>query len=635
MENKLVIIDGSSLLYRAFYALPPLSKNGVYTNAVFGFLRMLLSIYRTLDPEYMAVSFDKSRETFRTKMYSEYKATRKPAPDELVPQFALIKEVLRVMGVAVYEPEGYEGDDVLGTLSRRYEDSLPVYIVTGDRDALQLSDEHVTVLLTRKGISQMDAMTPEAVMEKYQITPSQVIDMKALMGDASDNIPGVRGVGEKTALKLITRYKTLDGIYDHLDEIKGALHKKLEADKEAAYLSYDLATIRRDIPLESTLDEMKQPVHLDEMNALFRRLGMDTMVSEFSRLPRFEALAREKKELIATQIKEAEPWSEDISVEGETLALVIPFTGTAPFLQAPFVMIVSHDHVWRAEKEQFPQVQKVLSKAAHVVVTDSKKLWESDFPLHGLALEDISLSAYVLNPGRTDYPLSYLAEFYGIDPVYPEQMETPEESGAVTGTFLLSVYAHLVPEMEKNGVDALYRNIELPLVEVLAAMEKAGIATDQKRWKEVLEDMQQRERHILREIYTEAGESFNVNSPRQLSYILFDKMHMPAGKKTKTGYSTAASVLDKLAETYPFVKKILEYRTLSKLISTYLLALPELIRPETGRIHTSFNQTVTATGRLSSSNPNLQNIPVRTEEGRKIRSLFVPGEGYDCFISSD
>lgn len=635
MENKLVIIDGSSLLYRAFYALPPLSKNGVYTNAIFGFLRMLLSIYRTLDPEYMAVSFDKSRKTFRTKMYSGYKATRKPAPDELVPQFALIKEVLRVMGVAVYEPEGYEGDDVLGTLSRRYEDSLPVYIVTGDRDALQLSDEHVTVLLTRKGISQMDAMTPEAVMEKYQITPSQVIDMKALMGDASDNIPGVRGVGEKTALKLITRYKTLDGIYDHLDEIKGALHKKLEADKEAAYLSYDLATIRRDIPLESTLDEMKQPVHLDEMNALFRRLGMDIMVSEFSRLPRFEALAREKKEQTATQIKEAEPWSEDISVEGETLALVIPFTGTAPFLQAPFVMIVSHDHVWRAEKEQFPQVQKVLSKAAHVVVTDSKKLWESDFPLHGLALEDISLSAYVLTPGRTDYPLSYLAEFCGIDPVYPEQMETPEESGAVTGTFLLSVYAHLVPEMEKNGVGALYRNIELPLVEVLAAMEKAGIATDQKRWKEVLEDMQQRERHILREIYTEAGESFNVNSPRQLSYILFDKMHMPAGKKTKTGYSTAASVLDKLAETYPFVKKILEYRTLSKLISTYLLALPELIRPETGRIHTSFNQTVTATGRLSSSNPNLQNIPVRTEEGRKIRSLFVPGEGYDCFISSD
>ena len=635
MENKLVIIDGSSLLYRAFYALPPLSKNGVYTNAVFGFLRMLLSIYRTLNPEYMAVSFDKSRETFRTKMYSGYKATRKPAPDELVPQFALIKEVLRVMGVAVYEPEGYEGDDVLGTLSRRYEESLPVYIVTGDRDALQLSDEHVTVLLTRKGISQMDAMTPEAVMEKYQITPSQVIDMKALMGDASDNIPGVRGVGEKTALKLITRYKTLDGIYDHLDEIKGALHKKLEADKEAAYLSYDLATIRRDIPLESTLDEMKQPVHLDEMNALFRRLGLDTMVSEFSRLPRFEALAREKKEQTATQIKEAEPWSEDISVEGETLALVIPFTGTAPFLQAPFVMIVSHDHVWRAENEQFLQVQKVLSKAAHVVVTDSKKLWESDFPLHGLALEDISLSAYVLNPGRTDYPLSYLAEFCGIDPVYPEQMETPEESGAVTGTFLLSVYAHLVPEMEKNGVDALYRNIELPLVEVLAAMEKAGIATDQKRWKEVLEDMQQREGHILREIYTEAGESFNVNSPRQLSYILFDKMHMPAGKKTKTGYSTAASVLDKLAETYPFVKKILEYRTLSKLISTYLLALPELIRPETGRIHTSFNQTVTATGRLSSSNPNLQNIPVRTEEGRKIRSLFVPGEGYDCFISSD
>jgi DNA polymerase-1 len=636
MDKKLVIIDGSSLLYRAFYALPLLSKNGIYTNAVYGFLRMLLSVYRMLEPDYVAVSFDKSRESFRTEIYKEYKGNRKPAPDELVPQFDLIKEVLRVMGVAVYEPEGYEGDDVLGTLSARYEKDMPVYVVTGDRDALQLSDDRVTVMLTQKGISQMAEMTPAAVQEKYKITPRQVIDMKALMGDASDNIPGVKGVGEKTALRLITAYGDLDNIYAHLDEIKGAVHKKLEADRDNAYLSRDLATIRRDIPLESTLDEMRQPVHIGEMQELFHRLGMESLVKSFSELPRFKDLAAEKAAAVEEKVTiELTPWADGLSLKGKTVALVPVLTGSRPFFKAQSVVVTDGSHFWEAHPDVYAQVAQSLREADHVVTDDSKKIRESDFPTEGLVLEDMTIAAYLLDPLRVDYPLSYLAEAAGLTPIYPEQAETVEKGAAVTGDFLLKVYNALIPALDANHMMPLYENIELPLVEVLASMEKTGIATDQEKWREVRNDMQKRERMLVREIYAEAGEAFNINSPKQLGHILFEKMGLPAGKKTKTGYSTAASVLENLADDYPFVKKILAYRSLSKLTSTYLLALPELINPETGRIHTSFNQTVTATGRLSSSDPNLQNIPVRTEEGRKIRSLFVPGEGYDCFISSD
>lgn len=635
-NKKMVIIDGSSLLFRAFYALPLLSKDGIYTNAVYGFLRMMLSIYKKLDPDYIAVSFDKDRHSFRTDMYAEYKGNRKPAPDELVPQFTLILDVLRVMGVAVYEPAGYEGDDVLGTLSKRYEEEMPVYVVTGDRDALQLSDDRVTVLLTQKGISQMAEMTPAAIMEKYHITPRQVIDMKALMGDSSDNIPGVKGVGEKTALKLITAYDTLDNIYAHIDDIKGAVKKKLIADKDAAYLSRDLATIRRDIPIESTLEEMRQPVHVKEMQELFTRLGMESMVKEFSALPHFKGLFQEKKEEVKK--KENIEIVRDGNIpdfEEMAVSLVLELTGTEPFFNAERGVIVSDGKGYAFEKADFEKAASLLKKAQRVVTLNSKQVRESDFPSDGIPFEDVTIAAYLLDSAKVDYSLSYLAETAGLDAIYPEQAEDAVTGLAITGNFLLKVFAILSERMEKQGVTKLYREIELPLVEVLAAMEKTGIATDQARWHEVQSDMEKRERQILRTIYTEAGESFNVNSPKQLGHILFEKMGLPAEKKTKTGYSTAAGVLEKLADDYPFVKNILEYRTLSKLISTYLIALPKLIRPETGRIHTSFNQTVTATGRLSSSDPNLQNIPVRTEEGRKIRSLFVPGPGYDCFISSD
>ena len=636
MENKLAIIDGSSLLYRAFYALPPTmtSPDGVPTNAVYGFLRMLLSLYRELDPAYVAVTFDKDRQTFRTEMYDGYKATRKPAPAELVPQFDLILEVMHVMGVAVYSLSGYEGDDVLGTLSARYEKELPVAIVTGDRDALQLASDRTTVYLTQKGISSMSEMTPKAVEEKYGITPSQVIDMKALMGDTADNIPGVPGIGEKTALKLLTQYKTLDNLYAHVDEIKGAQGKKLAAGKDMAYLSYKLAAIKRDVPMETTLEEMAQPVHISEMKELFSRLGIN-LLSQFGELPRFTALAEAKKEEVAKAGEKAEDWKDGLSFEGKETAISFDLEGTAPFFKAKGVVIAENGHAYLVKAEQFGKAAEALRKAKVVITENSKPIMETDFPWEGIPFFDTTIAAYLLDPTRTTYPLSYLAGLFKKPEIYADEMKDFASKGAAVSLFLLSIYEDARDMLKKSGVEKLYDEVEQPLVKVLAAMEKAGIATDTKRWEEVHADMKSREEALISKIYEQAGEEFNINSPKQLGHILFEKMGLPAGKKTKTGYSTAADVLEELAEQYPFVKNILEYRSLSKLISTYLEALPLLIRKETGRIHTTFNQTVTATGRLSSSDPNLQNIPVRTEEGKKIRSLFVPGEGYDSFISSD
>lgn len=636
MENKLAIIDGSSLLYRAFYALPPTmtSPDGVPTNAVYGFLRMLLSLYRELDPAYVAVTFDKDRQTFRMEMYDGYKATRKPAPAELVPQFDLILEVMHVMGVAVYSLSGYEGDDVLGTLSARYEKELPVAIVTGDRDALQLASDRTTVYLMQKGISSMSEMTPKAVEEKYGITPSQVIDMKALMGDTADNIPGVPGIGEKTALKLLTQYKTLDNLYAHVDEIKGAQGKKLAAGKDMAYLSYKLAAIKRDVPMETTLEEMAQPVHISEMKELFSRLGIN-LLSQFGELPRFTALAEAKKEEVAKAGEKAEDWKDGLSFEGKETAISFDLEGTAPFFKAKGVVIAENGHAYLVKAEQFGKAAEALRKAKVVITENSKPIMETDFPWEGIPFFDTTIAAYLLDPTRTTYPLSYLAGLFKKPEIYADEMKDFASKGAAVSLFLLSIYEDARDMLKKNGVEKLYDEVEQPLVKVLAAMEKAGIATDTKRWEEVHADMKSREEALISKIYEQAGEEFNINSPKQLGHILFEKMGLPAGKKTKTGYSTAADVLEELAEQYPFVKNILEYRSLSKLISTYLEALPLLIRKETGRIHTTFNQTVTATGRLSSSDPNLQNIPVRTEEGKKIRSLFVPGEGYDSFISSD
>lgn len=531
MKKKLVIIDGSSLLYRAFFALPPTmtSPDGTPTNAIYGFLRMLLGLYRDLDPEYMAVTFDKDRHTFRTDMFADYKATRKPAPPELIPQFDLILDVLSVLGVAVYSIPGYEGDDILGTLSARYEKELPVDIVTGDRDALQLSSSRTTVLLTQKGITHMAVMTPEAVYEKYHITPSQVIDMKALMGDTADNIPGVPGIGEKTALGLLTEYKDLDNLYAHVDEIKGARGKKLTAHKDMAYLSYKLATIKRDVPMDASLEDMKQPVHVAEMKELFGKLGIN-LLKEFAALPRFQELSQVKKEESEEILPPVEIWNPAVSFKGKTAALWAHLSGKAPFFKAEEVVAAADGHAWLVEADHFGPAAKALKEAEAVVVEDSKSLLESDFPAEDLPFFDMSLAAYLLDPTRVTYPLSYMAGLFEKPVIYPDDLDDMKEKGCCITLFLASLYEDAKKKLEENGVLSLFRKVEQPLVPVLAAMEKAGIATDQEKWKAVKEEMEKEERLLMKDIFTEAGESFNLNSPKQLGHILFEKWVCLQGK---------------------------------------------------------------------------------------------------------
>ena len=626
MNRRLMIVDGNSLLYRAFYALPALSKNGVYTNAVYGFLRMFLGAWRVLLPEYAAVCFDKSKETFRMELFSDYKGTRKETPAELVPQFPLIRDVLRVLGIAQYELAGFEGDDLIGTLAAMYEKEIPVSIVTGDRDALQLVTERTTVLLTQHGTSDMAEMTPAAVLEKYHITPSQVVDMKALSGDASDNIPGIAGVGEKTAVKLLAAHGTLDGIYAAAEEISGKLGEKIRAGRETAYLSQKLATIRKDVPISAPLSDMNRPPHAEEAEALFARLGLSKLLPEFYAFERFaQAETSIKKEETDITVL---PWSESVSLAGKTVALSASFSGTAPFYHVESAVLFDGEAAYAFPKEAATS----LRQAERVLVLDAKKWYESDWDVAGVSFYDLSLAAYLADPVHAAYSRSVVAEIFDMA---PGAEGLGEEGLAQEACFLSLAFPKAQEILAKKGMTTLLETIEAPLVPVLAAMEQAGIRTNEAAWQETLADMERRERLILKEIYTEAGEAFNVNSPKQLATILFEKLGLPAGKKTKSGYSTAADVLENLAADYPIVQSVLDYRSLSKLVSTYLEALPQLIRPETGRIHTSFNQTATATGRLSSSSPNLQNIPVRTEEGRKIRALFVPGDGYECFLSAD
>lgn len=377
-------------------------------------------------------------------------------------------------------------------------------------------------------------MTPEAVVEKYGITPRQVIDMKALMGDTSDNIPGVPGVGEKTAAKLLSQYQTLDNLYGHVGEIKGAVGKKLAANKELAYLSYRLATIKTDVPFEAALEEMKQPVHFEEMMEFFHRLGLERIADRYSTLPRFRELAvSKKKEIQAAAVKLEEfPLHPDFT--GKEVSLVLHMEGKAPFYHADLAVVGYGNHVYRALPERFEDVCMALAAAKHVIVQDSKSIYESDFPTEGIPFYDMTLVSYVLEPTRTTYPLSYMAELFGTSPVFPDHLDTEEEKSACICRFLLSLYATSLEHMKSNGVQSLFEKIENPLAAVLAEMEKAGIATDQKRWEAVCHELKVRERKLLSLIYEAAGEEFNVNSPKQLGVILFEKMGMRPARRQRT-----------------------------------------------------------------------------------------------------
>lgn len=635
MKETLLIIDGSSLLYRAFYAIPSLTDSqGRPTNAVYGFLNMLLKLYEQLEPHYVAVAFDKDKHTFRNDLYDGYKATRKPAPDDLRPQFPLIREVLECLGIHVLELEGYEGDDIIGTVARQMEaKDFHIDIVTGDRDALQLVDENVTVHLTKKGITNMLAVTPDVMEAEYGYAPSQVVDMKALMGDTADNIPGVPGVGEKTAAKLIAQFQHVETLYDRIGEVKGKkLQEKLADNKDKAFLSKELATICCSVPVEYSLDMFLPQPRKEDVSALFRSLGFKNMLARFAAFDRFASLADEETaQDVSLQLLE------DLQLQdlaGQIVAVEGVYEPAAPLPVLKALAIAGNQGVFVVPAGREGEYLCALADAALVVTSQGKQLVKAASPYTDkrLPLADIILAAYLLDPTRTAYGLAYLSEKFAV----PLQ-EGGDEALRLAGDaqFSFDVWPKAAEALELAGLTTLYDTIEIPLIHTLAVMEMNGFTVDTERLMDMERELSLEADKLEEEIYDDAGETFNINSTKQLGVILFEKLGLPVIKKTKTGYSTDSAVLEALMDQHPMIPKILQFRALKKLISTYLDGLEPLISRETGRIYTSFNQMVTATGRLSSSDPNLQNIPIRTEQGRKIRSLFVPGEGYDYIVSGD
>ena len=652
MPGQFIIIDGSSLVHRAFYALPLLTTAaGQYTNAVYGFTAMLLKLLDDIKPDMVAVAFDKGRMTFRNEAFALYKAQRKATPPELSQQFELVRDVLKGLGIAVLEQAGYEGDDIIGTLAARAEEQgYDSIIVTGDRDALQLITDKTRVMLTKKGISEMELMDVAAVRAKYGLTPAQIVDMKGLMGDSSDNIPGVPGVGEKTALKLIGEFGSVENLLASLDKVAGKkLQETLRENAEAALMSKRLATILCQVPLEDEPSTYVVNPDMDAVSKLFVQLEFRSLLARLPQVFGKEAPTSEEKgqaELpvvrqIATLTEARQLLDRAITVGRVGLGAVL--ADHVPCVTMAGLAVYDGSESWYIPTGS-PGWDTALTLLAR---PDIAKVCHNSKALYNACLHariqtagidfDTLLAAYLLEPIASEYTLPSLSSQYlGRHVEWEEKGHRDSEAYACwsAGT-ATALYDPLVTLLQDKGLDELFAGIEIPLAEVLACMENNGITVDRETLRFMSEEMAGAITRLLDEIYRSAGEEFNVNSTKQLGVVLFDKLKLPVMKKTKTGYSTDAEVLEKLAGQHAIIDALLSYRMLTKLKSTYLDGMEDLIRTETGRIHTTFNQTVTATGRLSSSEPNLQNIPIRTEAGRRIRKLFVPGSGYDYILSAD
>ena len=661
--KKLIVIDGNSLANRAFYAIPILSNSkGVITNAVYGFTNMLLRIIKQEQPDYLAVAFDVSRKVFRHEQYADYKAQRKGMPEELRGQMDLIKDVLRAMNIAIYEMPGYEGDDVIGTMVRWAEkQDISSIIVTGDKDNLQLITEKTKVYLTKRGISELGIYTPTALQEEYDLIPDQIRDLKGLMGDASDNIPGVPGVGEKTALKLLHEYGTVEELYKHLDDFAGKkLGEKLRDNEAQAFMSKELATIYCEVPLEFSEEALRmQPVNREELLALYKELELRALLRDFaSQYPAEESVSN--VEIMEDTTEDAENDTSSFSPKKgiaiqspqelqelvnanspEAVVLVVNRTagsivdakvtsmGLLVDSQPYYISCVDSFGEYAAELQPWISSEKVM-----IMTDDAKKLYGS-FLNVGIEAQNIlwdgSLICYLLNPEAKDLTVeTMLLEQYDIS--LPED-EAEHLYGLVKGIYVLC--EPMLKRLDQENLTRLYTGIELPLTRVLSQMEYEGVNIDIPYLITLGEELSGRIEALAEKLYEAAGETFNLNSSRQLGTILFEKMGLPVIKKTKTGYSTDAEVLDTLAQEHEFVKDILAYRQLTKLNSTYVDGILKLVNPETHKVHTTFNQTITATGRLSSTEPNLQNIPVKTEEGKRIRKAFVPSTPGNVLVAAD
>lgn len=648
MSSKIVLIDGHSILNRAFYGLPDLTNaEGLHTNAIYGFLTIMFKLLEEEKPEYLTVAFDVHAPTFRHKMYAEYKGTRKPMADELRQQVPVIKEVLHAMGVKTIECAGLEADDLIGTLSNRCEnEGMEVTVISGDRDLLQLATEHVKIRIpkTKQGKTEIEDYYAKDVEERYQVTPKEFIDLKALMGDTADNIPGVPSIGEKTATKIITQYHSIEEAHEHVDELKPPrASKALSEHWDLAVLSKELATInvKADFPYE--LSEAKLGnLYTEEAYIFFQKLEFKNLLSRFD----VSAPANKVEDgfKIITSKSEAEKvfvQAEEASTIGavifKDLENVLPlFADQAGLGGIGLCFSKEESYCIKVEKDitgewLLKKLADVAEKAETYAMFHLKESMEQVTIRNQANCFDVSVAAYLLNPLKNNYTWEDVArEHLGL--MIDEKIDQDIKACYESYVNYASVEV-LRQKLRDTKMDTLFRDIEMPLVFTLFDMEQNGIRVEADALKQYGDQLAGKIAELEKEIYEEAGETFNINSPKQLGVVLFENMKLPGGRKTKTGYSTAADVLEKLAPEHPVVAKILEYRQYTKLKSTYADGLANYIQDD-GRIHGKFNQTITATGRISSTEPNLQNIPVRMELGRLIRKVFIPEEGYR-FVDAD
>ncbi|MBQ7043981.1 MAG: DNA polymerase I [Clostridia bacterium] len=626
---RLLVIDGNSIINRAFYGIKLLTtKDGRFTNGIYGFMNIFHRLLEDCTPDRVAIAFDLKAPTFRHKMYEEYKAGRKGMPDELREQMPVLKELLTLMGYKIVEKEGWEADDILGTLSVQMGEGDKCFIATGDRDSLQLVSENTTVMLasTKMGRTQTVSYDIAKIKEEYGVTPKQMIEIKALQGDSSDNIPGVTGVGPKTAGELIQKYGSIEYIYENLDslDIKPKLRERLETDKDNAFLSHKLGTIALDAPIDTDMDAYL-PAQGDAgaVTRLLASLEMFKMIETFG-LGAVPTVTEDEKESVKISVTAVDELSE-IKL-GEKLYF-IPVYDDGEVVKIYFL---TDDGVFVAENNSF-----IFASQLADILADEKteKITYDIKPLHSWAfargteikgkISDVMIAGYILNPSASDYHPSRMVQEYG--GALPET--DSEDATALECASLSGAWEKADAELEKNSQLELMYNIEMPLAKVLSSMEVTGFLVDSQSIEEYGAVLETQINSLVEKIYDLAGEEFNINSPKQLGTVLFEKLGLPAKKKTKSGYSTNADVLEDLAADYPIVALVLEYRTLAKLKSTYCDGLKKCVAPD-GRIHSTLNQTETRTGRISSTEPNLQNIPVRSEVGRELRKFFVAKDGH-------
>ena len=638
--DKIILLDGNSLSYRAFYAMPALqNKSGLYTNSVYGFTLMLERMLEDIKPKYALVAFDKGKQTFRHKTYQDYKGTRDKTPSELVEQFGYVRELLDSYGIKYEEHFDYEADDIIGSYAKLAEKAgLEVIIISGDKDLTQLASDNITIYYTRRGVTEVDHYTPEFINEKYGLSPEQIIDMKGLMGDKSDNIPGVAGIGEKTAIKLLAEYKTVENVLDNIDNISGKkLKERLAEGKEDALLSKELATIFTEVPVENKLEDLTFSENRSKKKELFEKLEFVSFLKKLAENNDVDVDGKEEKEL---EIINADEKTE-LSFENSSLHIEC-FTEDYHNSDVVNIAVYKDENVYIFSEDNFFEnkfVRNYLESDAEKVVYDYKKILYIA-KRNGISdiagnVFDVKIASYLLDVTvKTELDKIVFNTLGNIikseEEIYGKGVKRTLPTNEILYPYLAQVVKSIFDlkeiqsaRLKEENMDSLYKNIEVKVARVLANMEYEGIHVSKKALEDMSDELDERIKILEASIHTLAGSEFNIASPKQLGIVLFEDLGLPPVKKTKTGYSTSVEVLEQLQHSHEIIPLIMEYRVLTKLNSTYAKGLVKDITRK-GKIHTRYEQTLTQTGRLSSVNPNLQNIPTRIEEGKKIRKAFIP-----------